>query len=84
MSDLPLRLFLRRDCELCEAMLGLLASDPRASGLPLECVDIDERTEWRPQYHYRVPVLTRGPSEIWSGPVEEHERIAFFSRVLAG
>ncbi|MGD9602133.1 MAG: glutaredoxin family protein [Gammaproteobacteria bacterium] len=84
MNELPLRLFLRRDCEICEALHALLETDPRTSGRALECIDIDEHTDWRPLYHYRVPVLVRGTAELWAGPVGDHEHGEFFSRVLAG
>lgn len=84
MAREPLRLFVRRDCELCEALHGVLLTEPRLAGHPLEIVDIDEQPEWRMAYHFRIPVLTRGPVELWAGPIDDDSRAALLERVLAG
>jgi len=83
MNGTGLRLFLRRDCELCEALYATLLAEPRIASLAIEVIDIDEMTDWRPAYHFRIPVLTRGDQELWAGPVDEDSRQHLIDSVLS-
>lgn len=83
MTGQPVRLFMRRECEICDALLAVLYNDARTAALDLELIDIDEHPEWRMQYHFRVPVLTRGDTELWSGPVDDDSPEQLLASVLS-
>ncbi|HET7198464.1 MAG TPA: glutaredoxin family protein [Burkholderiales bacterium] len=51
---MPLRLYGRRDCHLCEAMAEAL----RERGLAFDEVDVDGSAELKERYGRIVPVLT--------------------------
>jgi hypothetical protein len=78
-----LRLFARRDCEICDALQAALLGDARIAALGVEVIDIDEFPEWRPQYHFRVPVLVRGETELWAGAVMDDTLEELFASVLS-
>jgi len=83
MTGEPVRLFMRRECAICDALLAALRDDARTAALDLELIDIDEHPEWRLQYHFRVPVLTRGDTELWAGPVDDDSREQLLASVLS-
>lgn len=57
MSPLPLRLLGRAECELCHEMRDALLADPRAAGLQLVEVEVDDDPRLVRRYGLRVPVL---------------------------
>ena len=65
LSDcLPLTLYMRRGCHLCEDMERQIHEllEPGSFGLTL--VDIDKNDQLRAQYNEWVPVLCHGDQEI--------------------
>lgn len=66
---LPLRLLGRPDCEICEGLYGALITDAAIAALGIEVVNIDEHPDLQARYHFRIPVLVRGETELWAGPV---------------
>ncbi len=72
MGEASYQLFVRADCELCEALHAALASHEEVLARGLTLVDIDSEARLQTLYHYRIPVLVLGEREIWSGPYDPH------------
>jgi hypothetical protein len=58
----------RQGCELCEALAETLREVPSLDPARVEIVDIDSDPALQSRYHYRVPVLLVGETEVWAGP----------------
>ncbi|MSQ68237.1 MAG: glutaredoxin family protein [Gammaproteobacteria bacterium] len=59
----------RRDCELCEHLLGLLAPYQRAGRIALEEVDLADDPVGLAAYQWRVPVVLEAAQELLWGNI---------------
>jgi glutaredoxin len=73
---MPLLLYSRRGCHLCEAAEDLLA----AWGCVVEVVDVDADAAAAASYGTRVPVLVRDEAVVLEGRFDD----AGIARLLAG
>lgn len=71
-----LRLMSRPDCELCLALVEALHAVPGFDPARLEVIDIDGEPALQLRYHFRIPVLLAGETEIWAGPPPAAETLA--------
>jgi len=70
-----LRLYQRRDCHLCEAMLERLEAYQQAGRLRLELIDVDRRDVDLSAYRTRIPVLETPDGECLSEYFLDEDRL---------
>jgi hypothetical protein len=63
-QPLALQVMVRQGCHLCEELMELLASHPRAAEFLVASLDVDSRADWQAKYGLRVPVVLAGEAEI--------------------
>lgn len=61
---LPLTLYMRRGCHLCEDMQQQIGELLEPGSFSLDAIDIDADAQLRAQYNEWVPVLKTGEHEI--------------------
>ena len=69
MSPLPVTLYTRSDCHLCEDARALLDTLGEELGFVVEAVDIDGEAELRARYNEAVPVVAVAGEEIARAPI---------------
>lgn len=64
MTPIPLTLYVRPGCHLCEDMAAALDELKAAWGFDFRIVDVDRDPALAARYGHLVPVLTQGADEI--------------------
>jgi len=67
---LPLVLYTRRDCPLCDELKQLVERSRYSELVSLEMVDVDLDPQTSERYGWRVPVLTSADEVVVEGRVE--------------
>ncbi len=80
---LPLQLLGRPDCEICEALYHALMRDSDIAEQGISVIDIDAHPALQARYHFRIPVLMRGETELWAGPLATDSWSALVARIHA-
>ena len=68
-ASVPVTLYTRAGCHLCDEARVLLDTLAGSLGFSLEAVDIDQDAELRDRYHEAVPVIALGAEEIARAPI---------------
>ena len=68
-APVPVTLYTRADCPLCEDARALLDALAGELGFVVEAVDVDADRELRARYNYAVPVIALGGDEVARAPI---------------
>ena len=68
-ASIPVTLYTRAGCHLCDEAHALLDTLTGSLGFSLEAVDIDQDAELRDRYDEAVPVIALGAEEIARAPI---------------
>ena len=68
-ASIPVTLYTRAGCHLCDEAQALLDTLAGSLGFSLEAVDVDQDAELRDRYDEAVPVIALGGEEIARAPI---------------
>jgi len=74
---MPVVLYTRRGCHLCEAAEDILA----AAGLDVQLVDIDQDADLAAAYGVRIPVVEVAGEVVLEGRLDERQVAAVLPRL---
>ena len=81
-TRLPLVLYSRSNCSLCDQMRALIEDSGYQQAVDLQLVDIDSDPELAQRYGTRIPVLTIAAREVLEGRVGLSELRQTLSQAL--
>ena len=80
-APVPLTVYGREHCHLCEDMIATLRQLQTRLHFSLEVVDVDSDDDLRSRYGERVPVLAAGGEEICHYHLDPAALDAYFTKI---